>query len=60
MVVDDNGKKLSFAVKSGIPITDKDGNKVTLSEIKKDTKITVAYITKISGINKALSIKLVE
>ena len=60
VVIADNGQKLSFAVKSDTPITDKDGNKVTLSEIKKDSKITVAYITKVSDTNKALSIKLVE
>jgi hypothetical protein len=60
IVVADNGQKLNFLVKSGTPITDKDGKAVTLSDIKKGSKVTVEYTTKASGTNKAQSIKLVE
>lgn len=60
VVVADNGQKPSFVVKSGTPITDKDGKTVTLNDIKKDNKVTIEYVAKASGANKAQSIKLVE
>jgi hypothetical protein len=60
VVVDDNGQKLSFVVKSGTPVTDKDAKTIALSDLKKDSKVTVGYTTKASGTNKAQSIKLVE
>ena len=60
VVVTDDGKKLSFTVKSGTPITDKDAKIITLSDVKKESKVTVEYTIKASGTNKALSIKLVE
>ena len=60
VVVGDNGQKLSFVVKNGTPVTDKDAKTVALSELKKDNKVTVEYTIKASGTNKAQSIKLVE
>jgi len=60
VVVDDKGQKLSFVVKSGTPITDKDAKTVALSDIKKDNKVTVAYTTSEMGTHEAQSIKLVE
>jgi hypothetical protein len=60
VVVDDNGKKISFFVKNGTPITDKDEMTITLSDIKKDNKVTVEYKIKASGKNKAQSIKILE
>ena len=60
VVVAENGQELSFVVKSGTPITDKNAMTVTLSDIKKDNKVTVEYTTKANGTNKAQSIKLVE
>ena len=59
-VVAEDGQKLSLVVKNGTPITDKNGMTVNLSDIKKDTKVTVEYTTKASGAFKAQSIKLVE
>lgn len=59
-VVAESGQKLIFVVKSGTPITDKDAKAATLSDIKKDSKVTVEYTTKASGTNKAQSIKLVK
>ena len=60
VVVTDEGQKLSFVVKSGTPITDKDAKVVALSDIKKDNKVTVAYTMSEMGTHKAKSIKLVE
>jgi hypothetical protein len=60
MVVAENGQKLSFVVKSGTPITDKEGKTVTLIDINKDSKVTVEYVTNQMGTHKAQSIKLVE
>ncbi len=60
VVVDDKGQKLSFRVKSGIPITAKDGKALTLSNIMKDNKVTIEYTTSKMGTLKAQSIKLVE
>lgn len=58
VVMDNNGQKVSFVVKSGTPVTDKDGKTITLNDIKKDNKVTVEYTTKSGGTNKAQSIKL--
>lgn len=60
VVVDDNGQKLSFQVKNGTPITNKDGMTIALSDIKKDSKVAVEYTIKANGTNKAQSIKVVE
>ena len=60
VVVDESGQKLSFLVKSGTPITDKDGKTLTLSNIMKDNKVIVEYATNKMGTHKAQSIKLVE
>ncbi|MCX5668945.1 MAG: hypothetical protein NTX89_02325 [Candidatus Omnitrophica bacterium] len=60
VVVADQGQKLSFVVKSGTLITDKDAKMVALSDIKKDNKVAVAYTTSKMGTHKAQSIKLVE
>ena len=57
-VVDENGQKLTFVVKSGTPITAKDATVLTLSGIKNGDKITVEYTTKASGTNRAQSIKV--
>ena len=59
-VVTDDGKKLSFVVKSGTPVTGKEAKAIALSDLKKDDKVAVEYITKATGTKKALSIKLVE
>jgi len=60
VVVDDNGQTISFVVKNGTPVTDKYGKTVTLSDVQKYSKVAVEYTTKVSGTNKAQSIKLVE
>ncbi|HTZ11019.1 MAG TPA: hypothetical protein VMD04_01380 [Candidatus Margulisiibacteriota bacterium] len=59
-VVSDDGVKSSFIVKGTAAITAKDGKAVTLSDIKKDSRVTVEYMTNQAGINKAQSIKLAE
>ena len=59
-VVSDDGVKSSFIVKGTATITAKDGKAVTISDIKKDSKVTVEYMTNQAGINKAQSIKLAE
>lgn len=58
-VVANDGGKSSFVVKSGISITGKDAKAISLSDLKKEDKVTVEYVTK-SGSKKAISIKLVE
>jgi len=60
VIVADNGQKLSFVVKTSTPITAKDGKTLTLTDIKKDNKVTVEYTTGKMGTHKAQSIKLVE
>jgi len=60
VVVANNGQKLSFVVKSGTPVTDKDAKTVSLSDIKKDNRVTVEYTISKMGTHKAQSIKLVE
>lgn len=60
VVVDDNGQTVNFVVKNGTPVTDKYGKSVTLSDVQKNSKVTVEYTTKTSGTNKAQFIKLVE
>ena len=59
-IVDDRGLNLNVVVKFGTPITDKDGKTVSFSDIKEGNKVTVEYITKSTGTNRAQSIKLVE
>ena len=60
VVVADAGQKLSFVVKSGTPITDKDKKMVALSDLKKENKVVVEYTMSKMGAHKAQSIKLVE
>jgi hypothetical protein len=60
VVIDDKGQKMNFRVKSGIPITTKDGTTLTLSSITKGSKVAVEYTTGKMGTYKAQSIKLVE
>jgi len=60
MVVTDDGQKLSFAVKNGTPITGKNAKTITLSDVKKEDKVVVEYVTKATGTKKAVSIKLIE
>lgn len=60
VVVTDDGQKSSFVVNSGTPITDKDAKTLTLSDLKKEHKVTVEYAIEAGGINKVQSIKLVE
>ncbi len=60
VVVTDSGEKLSFVVKDGTPVTDKDRNTVALSDLKKDNKVTVVYTPGKMGIYRVQSIKLVE
>ncbi|MDD5477933.1 MAG: hypothetical protein PHG87_07055 [Candidatus Omnitrophica bacterium] len=60
VVIGEDGQKLSLVVKPGTPIVAKDTKIITLTEIKKDDKVTVEYITKQSGTHRAESIKLVE
>ena len=43
VVMDDRGQTVSFVIKSGVPITDKDARTITLNDLKKDDKITVVY-----------------
>jgi len=58
-IVADDGTKSSFVVKSGTPVTDKEAKPVSLSDLKKDNKVAVEYVTQ-SGTKKAISIKLAE
>ena len=59
-VVDEKGQKIDFAVRVSTVISAKDGNKLTFSDLKKDNKVNVEYITTENGANRAQSIKLVE
>jgi len=60
IVMADNGQKMNFVVKAGTPITTKDGKAITLTDIKKDNKVSVEYTMSKMGAHKAQSIKLVE
>jgi hypothetical protein len=63
VVADDRGQRLTIKIKStipGIPVTDKDGNDIELSAIKKDSKVTVGYVATNAGLNMAQSIQLTE
>jgi hypothetical protein len=60
IVVAEDGQKLSFVVKNGTPVIDKDAKNITLSDLKKDFKVTVNYTMKVTGTNRAQSIKLLE
>lgn len=57
VVVDDNGHKSTFLVKSTTTINDTDWKAITLDKIKKDDLIRVKYTTK-EGVNEAVSINL--
>lgn len=57
---DDQGQKLSLSVRSKASITVKDGTALKLSDIKKDSKVTIEYTVNRAGKNRAQSIKLVE
>ena len=64
-VVDENGKRLSFEIKTSASVTpatiisDKDGNTITFSTITRGSKVALEYAITKKGINKAKSIKLV-
>ena len=60
VVIDDQGQKLSFTVKTTTDITVKDGKAITLGSIAKDNKVAIEYTTSQKGTNKAKSIKVVE
>jgi hypothetical protein len=59
-VVDGKGQKMDFVVRVSTVISAKDGKKLTFSDLKKDNKVIVEYITTAKGTNRVLSIKLVE
>ncbi|MFA6357410.1 MAG: hypothetical protein WCY09_01900 [Candidatus Omnitrophota bacterium] len=66
MVADENGKSLSFEVKTSASITgattatDKDGNPIALSAIVKGSKVFLEYAVTKKSINKLKSIRLLE
>ncbi|GEM_PF-1513101 len=60
VVIDEKGQKITLSVKSGTAITSKDGQKIALSEIKKDTKVSVEYKSKTGGAHRAQAIKIIE
>jgi hypothetical protein len=59
-VAEEKGQKLNFTLKFTTPIRAKDGKAIPLKEIKKGNKVAVTYVTTQQGINKAISIKVVE
>ena len=59
-VVDEKGQKMDFAVRISTVISAKDGKTLTFSDLKKDSKVIVEYVTTGKDTNKAQSIKLVE
>jgi hypothetical protein len=60
VVVNEKGQKLSFTVRLSTAIFTKEGKEITLSEIKKDSKVTIEYTTSAAGTNRARSIRLAE
>jgi hypothetical protein len=58
VVVDDKGQKLDFVAKSNASITGKDGKAIMMTDIKKDDKVSVEYVTSSDGVNRAQSIKV--
>jgi len=56
--VDDKGQKLDFVAKSSAAITGKNGKAIDMTDIKKGDKVSVAYVTRSDGINRAKSIKV--
>lgn len=60
IVVDDNGNKTTFLVKSTTTIYDKDWKATTLDKINKDEKVKIRYTITKEGVNEATSISLVK
>ncbi len=53
------GRSLSLSVSSETSVTDKDGNAITLKDIKKDSQVAIVY-TMGKRVNRAQSIQLME
>lgn len=58
LAIDDKGQQVDFVAKSHATITGKDGKAIDMTDIKKGDKVSVEYITKSDGINRAKSIKV--
>jgi len=58
VVADEKGQKLDFVAKSSATIVSKNGKAIDMTDIKKGDKVSVEYIIKSDGINRAKSIKL--
>jgi hypothetical protein len=59
-IEDDRLQQVNVVVKFGTSIIGKDGKTASFGDIKEGSKVTVEYITKSTGTNKAQSVKLVE
>ena len=59
-VVDEKGQKMEFVVRVITVISAKDGKNLTFSDLKKDNKVIVEYVTTEKGTNRAKSIKVLE
>ena len=59
-VLDENGQRIKFVVKSGTAISDEDDNTPSLAKIGKEDDVIIAYSTTKKGINVAESIKSEE
>ena len=58
VVVDDNGNKSIFLVKTTTTISDAEWKTISLDNIKKDDLVRVRYVATKEGINEAISITL--
>ena len=58
VVADDKGQKLDFVAKSSAAITGKNGKTIDMTDIKKGDKVSVKYIIRSDGVNRAKSIKV--
>jgi len=58
MAIDDKGQQMDFVAKSNATITGKNGKPIDMTDIKKGDKISVSYVTRSDGVNRAKSIKL--
>jgi hypothetical protein len=59
VIVSDYGKNISLSVSDETSITDKDGKKLAISDVKKDNKVTIVYLVG-KKVNRAQSVKLIE
>ena len=60
VIFDGKGKKMKFITNASTVKQTKDGKDIFLRDFKKGDKVSIEYATNERGVNKALSIKIIE